>query len=72
MLLSGTVAVPGNAVAVTVLGAFGASYDVPNPSASWGPTRFQVSNQTPTSFDVEFTIPAPGEGGSLDWLVNLA
>lgn len=71
MLVAGTVVVPAFAVSVIIIGAF-ADPDVYQvlPGADWL-TRSQVIGKTTTQFQVQFTIPAPAEGGLLDYVVVL-
>jgi hypothetical protein len=68
IVLSGTVSVPPFAVQVVITGAFGASYQVPDPSATWL-TGFRITGKLASQFTVTFDIPSPGAGGSVDWVV---
>ena len=65
--VSATLAVPGNAVNITVNGAFILPYEVAL-SASWN-TSFAVSAKGLASFLVTFGTPAPAGGGTLDYSV---
>src|SRR5882672_5418276 len=65
----GTVIVPAGAVSAIVLGAFdlAALYEV-GLTPGWV-TGFRITGKTATQFTVDFAVPAPVGGSSIDWLV---
>ena len=65
MAQSGQQAVTAAATSATVTGAFVLPYQV-LASMSWV-TAYSVSNKGLTSFIVNFSVPAPTGGGTLDW-----
>lgn len=60
----------GGTVAVVHFGALPAGTVLPQAGAQWA-TSVTISNQTATSFQVNFGTPAPVGGGLMTWTVTL-
>jgi len=63
-----TATITAGAVTAAVAGSFPATYQVAI-SASWV-TDFDVVSKTAAGFTVNFSVPAPLGGGSMDWIVS--
>jgi len=69
---SGTTVVPAGANTITVTGSFGANYQAVAQPA-WNATAdIPAATKVPSQFVLNFSVPAPPGGSTVDWIVVTA